>query len=67
MKIDLISLVTKNNIQLNFDLIEEFTERLLGITPQKKQYVNQGIQTNVCEKTKKLIEDLKMLINTQMI
>jgi hypothetical protein len=32
---DLAAVLTKNNIPINIDLIEELTEKILGINPQK--------------------------------
>jgi uncharacterized protein YejL (UPF0352 family) len=52
---DLLSVVTKNKIPLNIELIDEITEKLLGINIPKKQFVNIGIQTDSCHKTRKLI------------
>lgn len=36
IKIDLEGMLTKLNIPIDFDLIEEFTEKVLGINPNKK-------------------------------
>jgi hypothetical protein len=36
----LVSVLTKNKIPLDFEVIEELIEKILEITQQKKEYVN---------------------------
>jgi hypothetical protein len=59
---DLTRVMTKNQIVIKADLIEEFTEKLLEIYTPVKQSVDIGIQTEDCHKTKKLVQDIKLMM-----